>query len=50
MEANTAPLKKFVFDLLIQWSIGFAFTGFQLIQPAFINFLRALLNYGLSSN
>jgi len=29
---------------LIQWSLGFAFTGFKLIEKAFISFFSSLID------
>jgi hypothetical protein len=31
-------------EYLVQWSIGFAFTGFKLIETSFVSFLSKLLD------
>jgi hypothetical protein len=32
-----------LYQILLRWCLGFAFTGFKLIETAFIGFLKTLL-------
>lgn len=35
---------------MIKWSLGFAFTGFKLIEKVFITFFVTLINIDLKEN
>jgi len=40
--------QKILVEYLIQWSIGFAFTGFKLIENSFTSFLSKLLDFKIT--